>query len=47
MEEESERIKNIRKYYEEKLQNKPSTTQIISFGISCFALGVSLAKFFI
>lgn len=29
---------------EEKLKNKPNAIQITAFGISCFALGISIAK---
>ncbi len=32
---------------EEKLKYKPSAIQIIAFGLSCFTLGVSIAKFII
>lgn len=36
----------IKEHYEEQLKAKPSTIQIIAFGVSCFALGVSMAEIF-
>lgn len=39
--------RQIIEYYEDKLSNKPSATQIIALGLSCFTLGVSLAKLFL
>lgn len=41
------KINNIRRYYEERLKERPSTIQIIALGISCFALGVSLSRLII
>lgn len=42
-----QKVELIKERYEEELKLKPSTTQIVAFGISCFALGVSLAKLFL
>ncbi len=40
-------IQEVRDYYEQKLREKPNAIQIISLAISCFVLGVSIAKLFL
>ena len=35
------------KKYEEKLKNKPNAIQLLTLAVSCFALGVSIAKLFL
>lgn len=39
--------KELVEFYVKKLKAKPSGIEIFSFGLSCFALGITIANFII